>query len=284
MKKLQTILIAFLFIVSASAQDFIYEGPAKSEVRSFWINAMGIQKTGKFAEGVAVLEAKMAVVKQKDPAYKTDKMEAEIAKWKTKAGAANTNSSSTTTTSNNSNLSPAQKTTKADKLMRSLFVETALKVNQSDVPVMEFRFKEYNDKLQELIDLNTMPNASDIKYIKTYIASSTYGTNQVIGNIEAYKSTAGDLNGMTQSYYLAKYHQLYWAAAQKIFPEETDYADEYQKITALVSFNETSTNHLKNSENIKDLLHQHFTNLIIDVENSYHSDVIIVNFFKENCK
>ena len=166
MKKLQTILIAFLFIVSASAQDFIYEGPAKSEVRSFWINAMGIQKTGKFAEGVAVLEAKMAVVKQKDPAYKTDKMEAEIAKWKTKAGAANTNSSSTTTTSNNSNLSPAQKTTKADKLMRSLFVETALKVNQSDVPVMEFRFKEYNDKLQELIDLNTMPNASDIKYIK----------------------------------------------------------------------------------------------------------------------
>ena len=237
MKKLQTILIAFLFIVSASAQDFIYEGPAKSEVRSFWINAMGIQKTGKFAEGVAVLEAKMAVVKQKDPAYKTDKMEAEIAKWKTKAGAANNNSSSTTTTSNNSNLSPAQKTTKADKLMRSLFVETALKVNQSDVPVMEFRFKEYNDKLQELIDLNTMPNASDIKYIKTYIASSTYGTNQVIGNIEAYKSTAGDLNGMTQSYYLAKYHQLYWAAAQKIFPEETDYADEYQKITALVNAN-----------------------------------------------
>ena len=121
--------------------------------------------------------------------------------------------------------------------MRSLFVETALKVNQSDVPVMEFRFKEYNDKLQELIDLNTMPNASDIKYIKTYIASSTYGTNQVIGNIEAYKSTAGDLNGMTQSYYLAKYHQLYWAAAQKIFPEETDYADEYQKITALVNAN-----------------------------------------------
>jgi nucleotide-binding universal stress UspA family protein len=57
-----------------------------------------------------------------------------------------------------------------------------------------------------------------------------------------------------------------------------------QKITALVSFNETSTNHLKNSENIKDLLHQHFTNLIIDVENSYHSDAIIVNFFKENCK
>ncbi len=56
-----------------------------------------------------------------------------------------------------------------------------------------------------------------------------------------------------------------------------------QKITSLVSFNETSSNHLKHSENIKDLLHQHFSNLIIDVENSYHSDAIIVDFFKENC-
>jgi hypothetical protein len=56
-----------------------------------------------------------------------------------------------------------------------------------------------------------------------------------------------------------------------------------EKITSLVSFNETSTNHLKHSENIKDLLHQHFPNLIIDVENSYHSEAIILDFFKENC-
>ncbi|MFN8283612.1 MAG: hypothetical protein U0U67_10385 [Chitinophagales bacterium] len=237
MKKLQTILIALLFTFNVSAQDFAYEGPAKSEVKSFWINAMGIQKTGKFAEGVAVLEAKMAAVKQKDPAYKTDKMEAEIAKWKAKAGTASSSNSGTTAAANNSNLSPTQKSIKADKLMRSLFVETPLKVNQSDVPVMEFRFKEYTDKLQELIDLNTRPNASDIKYIKTYIASSAYGTNQLIGNIEAVKTTAGDLNGVAQNYYLAKYHQLYWDAAQKIFPEETDFADEYKKITALVAAN-----------------------------------------------
>lgn len=57
-----------------------------------------------------------------------------------------------------------------------------------------------------------------------------------------------------------------------------------QKITALISFNENSSNHLKNSENIKDLLHQHFPNLIIDVENSYQSHAIIVDFFKQNCK
>lgn len=235
MKKLTILLIAVVCILHTQAQDFVYEGPAKSEVRSFWVNAMGIAKTGKFAEGVAVLEAKMAMVKEKDPAYKTDKMEAEIAKWKSKAGSAE--SSTSGNGSNNANLSPTQKSIKADKLMRSLFVETPLKVNQGDVPVMEFRFKEYNDKLQQLVDLNTRPTASDVKYIKTYIQSSMYGTNQVIDNIEAVKGSYGDMNGIAQNYYLAKYHQLYWAAAQKIFPEEADYADEYKKITALVDAN-----------------------------------------------
>lgn len=57
-----------------------------------------------------------------------------------------------------------------------------------------------------------------------------------------------------------------------------------KKITSLISFNDTSSNHLKYSENIKDLLHQHFPFLIIDVENSYNSEAIIVNFFKENAK
>lgn len=237
MKKLTILLIAVLCILHTQAQDFIYEGPAKLEVRSFWINAMGIAKTGKFAEGVAMLEAKLAMVKEKDPAYKTDKMEAEILKWKAKISGSGTSSSGAGATSNNAALSPTQKSIKADKLMRSLFVETPLRVNNSDIPVIEFRFKEYNDKLQELVDLNTRPNASDVKYIKTYIQSSMYGTNQVIGNVEAVKSTNGDMNGITQNYYLAKYHQLYWAAAQKIFPEEADYADEYKKITALVDAN-----------------------------------------------
>lgn len=62
-----------------------------------------------------------------------------------------------------------------------------------------------------------------------------------------------------------------------LFPEWSN------KITTLVSFNETSSNHLKHSENIKDLLHQHFPNLIVDVENSYHSESVIVDFFKINC-
>ena len=59
-----------------------------------------------------------------------------------------------------------------------------------------------------------------------------------------------------------------------LFPEWSE------KTTTLVSFNETASNHLKNSENIKDLLHQHFTNLTIDVEHDKRSVDTIFSFFK----
>lgn len=55
------------------------------------------------------------------------------------------------------------------------------------------------------------------------------------------------------------------------------------KITSLISFNETSSNHLKHSENIKDLLLQHFPFLIIDVEINSKTEDSIIHFFKENC-
>ena len=88
MKKMVSFTVALLFTLTLTAQDFIYEGPARSEVRSFWTNAMGIPRSGKIAEGVAMMEAKLAATKQKDPAYKTADMEAELKKWKDKLAAA----------------------------------------------------------------------------------------------------------------------------------------------------------------------------------------------------
>lgn len=59
-----------------------------------------------------------------------------------------------------------------------------------------------------------------------------------------------------------------------LFPEWS------QKPTTLVSFNETSSNHLKNSSNIKDLLHQHFSNLSIDVEHHTRIGEALFSYFK----
>ena len=52
------------------------------------------------------------------------------------------------------------------------------------------------------------------------------------------------------------------------------------KPTTLVSFNSGSSNHLSNSENIKDLLHQHFSNIILDIEHEKRAANAVVSYFK----
>jgi len=232
MKTIQLVIIAMLISVGAMAQDFIYEGPAKQEVRSFWMSAMGIQKTQKFAEGVATLEAKIKEVKQKDPAYKTDKMEAEIVKWKAKAGSTG---STEQAQEDFSQLNPTQKAAKAEQLIRKLFEETHIGVRSSEVPVMQFRFKEYTDLVQKYISLNTKPQESSIKRTKLVIEKHVYQTNGDLTNIENSKANSSMPEAAEINYYLAKYNQLYWEAATKIFPEETAYADQYKTVADFVA-------------------------------------------------
>ena len=234
MKVLSLVLISIFFSGILFSQDFAYNGPAMSEVKSFWINAIGIQKTGKFAEGVATLEAKLKMVKQKDPAYKTDKMEAEITKWKNKAGSAATTEQPK---EDFTNLSPTRKSLKADELLRKLFDEVNIDVSRSTLPVIEFRFKEYSDKVEQYISLNTKPKESDARRIKTIIEKHVYATNQDITNIENSKAANITPEDATVNFYLAKYNQLYWDAAVKLFPEEASFADEYKLITELVNKN-----------------------------------------------
>lgn len=59
-----------------------------------------------------------------------------------------------------------------------------------------------------------------------------------------------------------------------IFPEWSS------KATTLVAFNEEATNHLKESENIKDLLNQHFTSLTIDVKHHDRIGDALLSYFK----
>jgi hypothetical protein len=230
MKSLLLLVSLFCAVVSSHAQDFIYEGPAKPAVRSFWINAMGIPKTQKYTEGVAVLEAKLKEVKEKDPAYKTDKMEAEIAKWKAKTGTVTEQPKE-----DFSNLNPTQKAIKADKLLRSLFDEVVISVSTSTLPTIQFKFDDYNKLLQQYISLNTKPKESDIKRTKIIIEKHLYQTNGDITKIEAVKEYGTTSETAEANYYLAKYNQLYWDAAVKIFPEEVSFADEQKVVTDFVN-------------------------------------------------
>lgn len=231
MKAVSFVIVAILLSFASFSQDFIYEGPARAEVRSFWTNAMGIPKTQKYAEGVAVLEAKLKGVKEKDPAYKTDKMEAEITKWKAKAGTA---AATVQPQDDFSKLNPTQKSIKADQLLRKLFDETVISVSTSTLPVIQFKFDDYNKLVQQYISLNTKPNESDIRRTKLIIEKHVYATNQDITKLEAFKGAGTTPEAAEVNYYLAKYNQLYWDAAVKIFPEETSYADQQKVITDFV--------------------------------------------------
>jgi hypothetical protein len=200
---------------------------------------MGIPKTQKYAEGVAVLEAKLKGVKEKDPAYKTDKMEAEIAKWKAKAGASATTEQ---TKPDFNSMSPTQKSLKADELLRKIFYEAFPRVSITTMPVIQFKFKEYTDLLEQYIALNTKPKESDITRTKLIIEKHIYTTNKDITNIENSKSQNTTPEAAEVNFYIAKSNQLYWEAAVKIFPEEASYADQYKIINDIVNQNGSMEN------------------------------------------
>lgn len=59
-----------------------------------------------------------------------------------------------------------------------------------------------------------------------------------------------------------------------LFPEWKD------KPTTLLSFTAGASRHIANSENIKDLVHQHFYNLVLDVEHEKRAANTVLSFFK----
>jgi hypothetical protein len=134
-------------------------------------------------------------------------------------------------------MSPAQKSLKADELLRKLFYEAYPSVSITTLPVIQFKFKEYNNLLEQYILLNTKPKESDIARTKLIIEKHVYMTNKDITNIENGKAQNTTPEAAEANFYIAKSNQLYWDAAVKIFPEETSYADEYKIITDLVNKN-----------------------------------------------
>jgi hypothetical protein len=331
MKTLSLLTIALCCALFSFAQDFIYEGPARAEVRSFWTNAMGIPRSGKIAEGIAMMEAKLAVTKQKDPAYKTADMEAELAKWKSKLNAApktsdkNESSSkpgpaapqrmvniadlTTLAPDNNysgqgkmyvniyfkqaadaktaiseSNFNTAQNKTeqmekvisqlktkdplyntaamekelsdfkaaletqkyndatahqagrnaaqnagKADELLRQLFESTHIGFSTGDEPVMPIRVQEYKDKTQTYLALGAKGNANQLDFMKKLIDKHIIETNREIVMTDNLVAKGSGTNWAEIAYYIIQYHLAFWDAAQKVYPDETDFANEYKK-------------------------------------------------------
>jgi hypothetical protein len=338
MKTLSLFTIALCCYLFSFAQDFIYEGPAQSEVRSFWMNAMGLKKTGKIAEGVAMMEAKLAMVKQKDAAYKISDMEAELKKWKEKLAAASSkpaesssspatpavvppqngvdikdlvitaapagyagpakedvayyytaageakqniidrkftgadskirkmenaltvikahdpsyNSTVLQTEVNNfkasietekynqthqqqTNRNAAQNNGKADELLRQLFESTHIGFSTGDEPVMPVRVQDYKDKTQAYLALGSKGTANNLDYMKKLVDKHIVETSQDIVRIDNLVEKGAGTNWAPIAYYTIQYNLAFWDAAEKVYPTETDFADEYKKTEAFAT-------------------------------------------------
>lgn len=176
---MKTVFLAacsFALVSITQAQDFIYEGPAQSEVRSFWTNAMGIKRSGKVAEGVAMMEAKLAATKQKDPAYKTADMEAELAKWKAKLNAAPANADAKVQATGTPSITAPQRQVNINEL-------TALPVDNA-----------YSGSGKTYVS-NYFRQAADAK---KYITENSFNTAQ--NKIEQMEKSIGQLKTKDPSY------------------------------------------------------------------------------------
>ncbi len=60
-------------------------------------------------------------------------------------------------------------------------------------------------------------------------------TEREMDKIDGILKDARDKSNMEYRYYTIQYHQAFWDAAQKVFPEENSYADMYKKATAALT-------------------------------------------------
>jgi hypothetical protein len=338
MKTISFIITVLLFTISSFAQDLTYDGPGKSEVHSFWINAMGIKKTGKIEEGIIVMEAKLALVKQKVPNYNTADMVEEIKKWKDKlAVKANTGTPTVVTPQTGvavpsnlmdiknmaftipdpgyagpaktfvtnyyssaseakeniierkftgaeskirqmenalkgikmkdpaynagaldaeiNNFKTAMETEKynigkekesknnnaanedaAGKVLKEIFGMDNLDFRTDQFPLRAMIVQKHKASLQTYLSLGAKASASALEgYRKKNDMFFLTHTNTTLKKFENFLPTAKGTDWIEGIYYSLQYHQSFWDAAQKIYPQETDFAAMYQKVTAFVN-------------------------------------------------
>lgn len=69
----------------AAVPDDSYNGPAKSQLKSFWSQLEKLRSGTGTATTITNAERMIQLIKEKDPSYNTASLEAEVKPWKEKA-------------------------------------------------------------------------------------------------------------------------------------------------------------------------------------------------------
>lgn len=222
---------------AAYAKSADYSGPAKSQVQYFWERAM--QPVDNLSEGVLNtnirdMDYAIKATKEKDPAYNTSEMEAALKKIKDDLKAKKL--AEVRNTSGDKRRQPQEEKAVTDpgELMRKLFIDVNVSVGSTgNLPEAPAKIAAYKAKLEKLLSMDyTDALIRNGRFAKGSISGFTNSTERELNKIESSLKEIRDRSGMEYLYYTIQFHQAFWDAAQKVFPEETSYINMYKKTAA----------------------------------------------------
>jgi hypothetical protein len=225
---------------AADAKSSDYTGAAKNQVKYFWDRAL--QSNEKLSEGemngnIRDMEYALKATKEKDPAYNVSEMEAALKKIKDDIKAKKL--AEVRNTSGDRRKQPQEEKLITDPagLMDKLFISTNISVGStSDLPEAPAKIAAYKAKLEKLLSMDyTDALIKTGSNAKGNISGFKNSTEREMDKIDGILKEARDRSNMEYRYYTIQYHQAFWDAAQKIFPEESSYADMYKKTTVALT-------------------------------------------------
>lgn len=224
----------------AKVNETGYTGPASKQVGYFWQFAMKIKDNtseGELNHYIGEMEYALKTTKEKDPAFNASEMEAFLKKIKDDIKAKKLAEVRQAGGDKRSSRPVEKETNDPTTLLEKLFIEKNISVGStSDLPEAPAKIAAYKAKLEKLLAMDyTDALIKKGRYAKGAISGFTNITERELDKVDGYLKEAREKTGMQYLYYTIQYHLAFWDAGQKIFPEESSYADMYKKVNAAVT-------------------------------------------------
>jgi hypothetical protein len=247
MKTIQFILITLIMIntLNTLAQGDDYKGAAKMEVKTFWRQAEMFKKGSGSPTNLVNMEKALAAIKQKDPAYNTSALDAEIKTWSEKVGqedAAQQDKAKKQEEKMSAAHNALSGKLKADGYLHDLYEVNLIHFNVSELPGVQAKLNEMRAKGDELLAMDFGAHDRTNQAIKRffiYIDGKAAGTNKRLDQIETVRKTNGysTPDGIAQAYWEMQYLLVYWDITCKLFPQEAEYKTTLEKVISVSNKN-----------------------------------------------
>jgi hypothetical protein len=217
-----------------------YTGPASNQVAYFWERAVlpvDQLSEGELNSNIRDMEYAVKATKEKDPSYNATEMEGALKKIKDELKAKKLAEVRGTSGDKRSSRPAEKEITDANGLLEKLFINTNISVGStSEIPEALGKIAAYKAKLEKLLSMDYSDALiKNGRNAKGNISGFKSSTDRELNKVDSYLKEVREKTGMEYMYYTLQYHQAFWDASQKVFPEETSYSDMYKKTTASIS-------------------------------------------------